>query len=81
MKRSKVLVATGVSALVLVVAAGAAYLRFGRAVAVPVVEAVQGKVILRVVGPGSLAGSRAGELKFAHHSHGQAAQCRCRRCR
>lgn len=54
MKRSKVLVAAGVAALVLVVAAGAAYLRFGRAVAVPVVEAVQGKVILRVVGPGTL---------------------------
>lgn len=54
MKRSKVLVAAGVAALVLVVAAGAAYLRFGRALAVPVVEAVQGKVILRVVGPGTL---------------------------
>ncbi len=54
MKRSKVLVAAGVTALVLVVVAGAAYLRFGRAVDVPVVEAVQGKVILRVVGPGTL---------------------------
>lgn len=54
MKRSKVLVAAGVTILVLVVAAGAAYLRFGRAVDVRVVEAVHGKVILRVVGPGTL---------------------------
>ncbi len=54
MKRSKLLVAAAASALVLVVAAGAAYLRFGRAVDVPIVEAVQGKVILRVVGPGTL---------------------------
>ena len=57
MKRNKVFVAAGITALVLVVAAGAAYLRFGRAVDLPVVEAVQGKVTLRVVGPGTLQAS------------------------
>lgn len=54
MKRNKFFVAAGTTVLVLAVAAGAAYLRFGRAVDVPIVEAVQGKVILRVVGPGTL---------------------------
>ncbi|MFN0301628.1 MAG: efflux RND transporter periplasmic adaptor subunit [Burkholderiales bacterium] len=38
----------------LVVAAGAGYLRFGWAVAVPIVEAVQGKVTQRVIGPGTV---------------------------
>lgn len=54
MKRSKVLVAALVAALVLAVAAGAGYWRFGRAVAVPIAEAVPGQVVLRVVGPGTL---------------------------
>lgn len=43
-----------VVALVLVVVAGAAYMRFGRAIAVPVIEAAQGNVPLRVVGPGTV---------------------------
>jgi len=54
MKRSKLLIAAGVAAVVLVVAVGAGYLRFGRAVAVHVIEAVQGNVTLRVVGPGTV---------------------------
>lgn len=54
MKQNKILVAAAVAALVLVIAAGLAYMRFGRAVAVPIVEAVQGKVSQRVVGPGTL---------------------------
>ena len=43
-----------VVALVLVAVAGAAYMRFGRAIAVPVIEAAQGNVPLRVVGPGTV---------------------------
>lgn len=54
MKQNKTFVVTAVSALVLVIAAGLAYMRFGRTVAVPIVEAVQGKVAQRVVGPGTL---------------------------
>lgn len=54
MKQRMSLVAAAVAALVLVVAAGLAYMRFGRAVAVPIVEAVQGRVTQRVVGPGTL---------------------------
>lgn len=54
MKQSKTLVVAVVAALILLVAAGLAYMRFGRAVAVPIVEAVQGKVSQRVVGPGTL---------------------------
>jgi len=53
-KRSKLLVPVLVAGLVLVLAAGAAYWRFGHAVAVPMVEAVQGSVAQRVVGPGTL---------------------------
>ena len=53
-KRSKRLVPALVAGLVLVVAAGVAYWRFGRAVAVPIVEAAQGTVAQRVVGPGTL---------------------------
>jgi len=53
-KRSKRLVPALVVGLVLVVAAGAGYWHFGRAVAVPIVEAVQGTVAQRVVGPGTL---------------------------
>jgi len=52
--RSKLLVPALVAGLVLAVAAGAVYWRFGRAVAVPVVEAAQGTVAQRVVGPGTL---------------------------
>lgn len=54
MKQRKSLVVATVAALVLVVAAGLSYMRFGRAVAVPTVEAVHGKVTQRVVGPGTL---------------------------
>ncbi len=52
--RSKLLVPALVAGLVLAVAAGAVYWRFGRAVAVPVVEAAQGTVAQRVVSPGTL---------------------------
>jgi len=41
-------------AAVVIAAAGAAYLRFWRAVPVTTVEAVQGRVALRVTGPGTL---------------------------
>ncbi|ODV04282.1 MAG: hypothetical protein ABT20_14190 [Rubrivivax sp. SCN 70-15] len=34
--------------------AGTAWLRFGRAIAVPIVEAAQGRVALRVLGPGTV---------------------------
>jgi RND family efflux transporter MFP subunit len=54
MKRNRLLIAAGVAAVLLVVAVGVGYLRFGRAVAVPVIEAVQGKVAQRVVGPGTV---------------------------
>ena len=40
--------------VLLALAAGAAYLRFGRAVDLRVVEAAPGKVVVRVVGPGTL---------------------------
>lgn len=50
----KALVPLLVVALVLVVVAGAAYMRFGPAIAVPVIEAAQGNVPLRVVGPGTV---------------------------
>jgi len=53
-KRSKLLVPALLVGLVLAVAAGAAYWRFGRVVAVPIVEAAQGTVAQRVVGPGTL---------------------------
>lgn len=52
--RSRLLVPVLVAGLVLVLAAGAAYWRFGRAVAVAIVEAVPGTVAQRVVGPGTL---------------------------
>ncbi|MCW5636287.1 MAG: efflux RND transporter periplasmic adaptor subunit [Rubrivivax sp.] len=54
MKPGRTLVAALAAALVLVVAAGAAYWRFGRAVVLPLVEAKPGQVALRVVGPGTL---------------------------
>lgn len=50
----RVLAAVLVAALVLVAATSVIYLRFGRAVAVSIVEAVHGSVALRVVGPGSV---------------------------
>jgi HlyD family secretion protein len=54
MNRRKLIVSVLVAVLLLGAAAGAAYLRFGRSVAVSVVEAVQDKVVLRVVGPGTV---------------------------
>lgn len=55
MKHRKLLVPALLAGIVLIAAAGAAaYLRFGRAIAAPVVVAVQGKVAQRVVGPGTL---------------------------
>lgn len=54
MTRSRVVLAALGSALVLLAAVGAAYLRFGRSVDVPIVEARPGQVLLQVVGPGSL---------------------------
>ncbi len=54
MKRSKPLVAGLAATLILLIASGAAYLRFGRTVAVPVTEALLGEVVQRVVGPGSV---------------------------
>lgn len=54
MKRSKLLVPALVVGLALVVAAGVGYWHFGRAVAVPIVEAAQGAVAQRIVGPGTL---------------------------
>ncbi|MBI5716306.1 MAG: efflux RND transporter periplasmic adaptor subunit [Burkholderiales bacterium] len=54
MKRSKSLVTALATTLVLAVVAGAAFWRFGRALPVSVVDAVQGRVALRVVGPGTL---------------------------
>jgi RND family efflux transporter MFP subunit len=54
MKRSKVVVAALIATLVLILAGGAAYLRFGRTVSVPLVEAVQGSVPQRVVGPATV---------------------------
>lgn len=53
-KRSKLLAPALVAGLVLLAAAGAAYWRFGWAVPVPIVEAAQGTVAHRVVGPGTL---------------------------
>lgn len=54
MKQRKTLVVVTVVAWALVIAAGLVYLRFGRAVAVPIVDAVQGTVTQRVVGPATL---------------------------
>lgn len=54
MNRRQLLIAASVAGIGLVVAAGALYMRFGRAVAVAVVEAVPGRVAVHVVGPGSV---------------------------
>lgn len=54
MTRSKRIVPLLIGALLLAAVAGAAYWRFGRALPVPVVEAAQGQVVLRVIGPGTL---------------------------
>lgn len=54
MTRRRVLVPALAAAIVLLLLAGAAWLRFGRAVAVPIVEAAQGRVALRVLGPGTV---------------------------
>ncbi len=54
MKRSKGLVAALVAVVVLLVAAGAGYLRFGRTVALAIVEAAPGTVTQRVIGPGTV---------------------------
>lgn len=54
MKRRSVLVPLVAAALIFAVVAGVAYLRFARAVAVPVVQAVPERVVLRVVGPGTV---------------------------
>jgi HlyD family secretion protein len=54
MSRRRVLVPALTAAFVVLLVAGAAWLRFGRAIAVPVIEAVQGSVELRVPGPGTL---------------------------
>ena len=53
MQRRTIVVAALVSAL-LVLAAAAAYLHFGRSVALPVVEAARGEVVQRVGGPGTV---------------------------
>jgi HlyD family secretion protein len=52
-KRRRLLLAALVAGLLLV-GGGAAWLRFGRAVAVPIVEATHGQVAQPVIGPGSL---------------------------
>lgn len=54
MNRRQLFIAASVAGIGLVVAAGALYMRFGRAVAVAVVEAVPGRVAVHVVGPGSV---------------------------
>ncbi len=54
MQRKKLVGLALIVAVILLVAAGAAYLRFGRAAALPVVQATQGRVPQRVVGPASL---------------------------
>lgn len=54
MKRRSVLVPLVAAALIFTVVAGVIYLRFVRAVAVPVVQAVPEMVVLRVVGPGTV---------------------------
>ncbi|MEQ1807523.1 MAG: efflux RND transporter periplasmic adaptor subunit [Burkholderiaceae bacterium] len=54
MKRSGRLVAGLVVVLVLLVASGAAYLRFGRTVAVPFALVRHGEVVQRVLGPGTV---------------------------
>lgn len=54
MKPGTKLVAGLAGTLVLLVVAGAAYLRFGRAAAVPLVQARLGEVVQRVVGPGTV---------------------------
>ncbi len=53
MQRRKIVVAALIGAL-LVLAAGAAYLRFGRSVALPLVDAARGQVVQRVAGPGTV---------------------------
>jgi len=53
-KPPKVFIAGLLAALVVLALAGAAYLRFGRATAVAMSEAVEGRVSERVVGPGTL---------------------------
>jgi RND family efflux transporter MFP subunit len=53
-KRGKAVVAALAGALVLLLAAGAGYLRFGHAAAVPVVEAARATMAQRVVGPGTV---------------------------
>lgn len=53
-KPPKVYVAGLVAALVVLALAGVAYLRFGRATAVAISEAVAGRVSERVVGPGTV---------------------------
>ena len=54
MTRRRVLVPALAAAVVLLLVAGTAWLRFGRAIAVPIVEAAQGRVALRVLGPGTV---------------------------
>jgi multidrug efflux pump subunit AcrA (membrane-fusion protein) len=54
MTRRRVLVPALAAAVVLLLVAGAAWLRFGRAIAVPIVDAAQGRVALRVLGPGTV---------------------------
>jgi RND family efflux transporter MFP subunit len=53
-KQSKWVAAALTAGLLVLLAAGAAYLRFGRVVAVPVIAAEQGRVTQHVVGPGTL---------------------------
>ncbi|HEX6361740.1 MAG TPA: efflux RND transporter periplasmic adaptor subunit [Albitalea sp.] len=54
MNARKAAVLSLVAALALAVAGGAAFLRFGRAVPVPVVEAAPGRLAERVTGPGTV---------------------------
>lgn len=54
MTRRRVLFPALAVVIVVLLLAGAAWLRFGRAVAVPIVEAAQGRVALRVLGPGTV---------------------------
>ncbi|HYN64544.1 MAG TPA: efflux RND transporter periplasmic adaptor subunit, partial [Candidatus Limnocylindrales bacterium] len=54
MKLTRRSIAAAVAGLLLVVAAGAAYWRFARAVDVPVAVAAEGAIAARVVGPGTV---------------------------
>lgn len=54
MKRRTLAWAAAIGAVVLLFAAAAIYLRFGRALALPLVEAATGRVAVQVVGPGSV---------------------------